>query len=254
MSSRFLVADSVIKSLEALDNADLDFVLNMIECTFPKKGKGTQPSGGRGRGGTAGRQGRGRGRAPLRGGPPTTAGRAAQPNNAGGGYAGGAPYGAVPQPAVVPPPANDPNILEDVLVSLELLTCDLREVTREAGADPPSMDRKSVQKRLNKKRSELQKKLILLNESSLDGYWCFESLNAIQRFRLSSSDALATDGVRLRTNPLPSNFHELIVPIGAIANERGLSGEVSNYGFYTNEDRRYRAPTEHEAEVSIGGS
>jgi len=236
MSIRATTSDQIISSLEGLNASDLDFVLAVISARFPRGGRDHKSSGGRGRGG------RGRGGRAGRGGNPSTVAPAAAPVPDGG---GGAAAPAIAAVAAAPPAvAAPPDHLTAVMMALQPITIHLPEVSRDLAADPPCMSRKSVQQRLNKKRAELQKELKLLFESSVDEYWCFESLNGIQRFRLASIDAQATVDVRLRTNPLPANFSDLIGPLRAMCEERSTSKQVSLFGFFTNDDNRFHPPRE----------
>lgn len=246
MSSRVIAADRVITILEGCDAPDLDFVLSCVDSRFPRGNRGPKNQGrgrGGGRIGNRGRGGRGNIRNVAR--PPSYP--AAQPTHGyGGAVASVYPDGVIQGASVPPAVAETEDFLPEVLSILEGIIPALPEVSRDSSADKPIMTRKSVQTRLNKKRAELQKVLGLFYASSVDKYWCFESLNGIQKFRLAAADAIATAGVRLRTNPLPPDFHELITPMEVMILERTEANEVSVCGFFSNEDRIFNAPTEHQ--------
>lgn len=223
------LAGEILDQIRDLDSDDVDFVLTVLEASFPKgksssSGRKTQnspkeDSRSSNSGVAQGRQGRGgRGRGAL------TAGR-------GGGRAQSAPD--------EPPEAED--LLPGVLQKLDPLTRNLPEVSRDPSADTPKLDRKSVQKRLNSKRAELQKMLQVFSEAD-DDYYGFEALNKIQAFLLVARDASKTDGVRLRTSPLPVDFEVRIDALNDIALERKEHNEVTDYGFFSNSDHKYTPP------------
>jgi hypothetical protein len=99
-----------------------------------------------------------------------------------------------------------------------------------------------VQKRLNSKRAELQKTLEVFSESDNDEYYGFEGLNKIQAFLLVAADASKTDGVRLRTDPLPAEFSTMVDALNDIAQERKYCDEVTEQGFFSNSDHKYAPP------------
>jgi hypothetical protein len=240
MSDRVIAADSIVKILKDLDPADVDFVLAVVNASFPK-GKPASQSGGS-RQSTPGR-GKKKASQPS---PPTPPKSATTGGYGRGGGAGVPQAGEGPTPPAAAALAAEVDLTSEVLRKLSPITGNINEVSRDPSADKPKMTRKPVQQRLNKKRAELQRALSKLMASSVDGYWAFESLNAIQRFRLAAKDALATPGVRLRTDPIPPEFSELVQPILLVAHDREQEGEMSNHGFYSNNDNKYKVPEEHE--------
>lgn len=258
MSSRVIAADQVISILEGFDGPDLDFVLSVLDSRFPRGNRSSKNNQGRGRGGGSGRMGgRGRGgRGNVKNVASPSIALATQPvnNNLGLGRGSGQTNGFVqiPPPKAAAVVVPEENVLMDVLQGLQGIIPSLPEVGRDPSADKPVMTRKSVQTRLNKKRAGLQKVLGLFSKSSVDKYWCFESLNAIQKFRLAAADANATVGVRLRTNPLPKNFLNIIAPMEAMILERTEKGQTSVCGYFRNEDRLFCAPMEQEKDGVLG--
>jgi hypothetical protein len=98
-----------------------------------------------------------------------------------------------------------------------------------------------VQKRLNSKRAELSNAFKKYSAAD-DDYYGFQCLNKVQAFLLVAFDANSTDGVRLRTNPLPSDFPSSCANLLVIAEERMSAGEVTDYGFFSNSDQKYNPP------------
>jgi hypothetical protein len=118
----------------------------------------------------------------------------------------------------------------------------LTSVVRDPSADVPSMARKAVQKRLNKKRKELQLEFFKLSLSPSNGWLGLCTLNSVQKFRLILSDSIETEGVLLETNPMPADVTVHFDFLKEIAVERVSKAMVSNQGFYTNDDKQYLNP------------
>jgi hypothetical protein len=266
-SRRAVVSDQVIGLLEELDTSDLEFVLAVVKARFPpSRGNGskktigtsskktTNKDGGGSRKGSA----TGRGLNPVRGGTlpdpghllsarthevPSVAFKAPDGSDTGINI----PTGDDPQ---IPKTSfnEEGDVLKDVLLKLKPVTDHLPIVSRDPSADKRGMSRKNVQTRLNKKRSEVQKNVTKLMDSTKDSFWAFESLNAIQGFLLTSVDAINVEGVRLRTDPLDENFPMLVAPLLEVAAERKTQNEISLQGYFTNNDQKYRAPEEHGTE------
>jgi hypothetical protein len=230
------LAGKLLEQIKELDPDDVDFVLTVLNASFPKeksstsgkkeksssKKEETKPS----KAGVAqDRQGRGGG------------GRGSSHAGRGGGHATGVDTAT---PAVE-------DLLPDVLRKLTPLTQVFPEISRDPSADVPKSDRKSVQKRLNGKRAELSKTFERF--SGLDNdYYGFECLNKIQAFLLAAFDAGKTDGVRLRTDPLPADFPTYVKGLKAIAEERIASKEITDYGFFSNSDHKYDLPKEENTD------
>jgi len=131
------------------------------------------------------------------------------------------------------------NFLGEVSRFLIPLLKALPQVSRQQGSLSPNMDLKSVQRRLNRKRNELQKELeSLMVESTEAGM--YRSLNAIQSFRIASRDAVTTKGCRLPTNPIPPGFDSVLESLINFAILLKKNGKVASNGFFTDEDHQFR--------------
>jgi len=129
--------------------------------------------------------------------------------------------------------------LEETALALEPVLKDLPMVSRQEGAAKPHMTLKSVQKRLNTKRKELQKELQRLVEEPLESYHVYKSLNAIQAFRIAARDAARTKGTRLATNPIPKGFDSIRGRLRALSVELVNSKEVQENGFFSDVSGRF---------------
>jgi hypothetical protein len=261
MSTRAVTLDRIIGALEGLDGNDLDFVLSGVAARFPKGDRAY--AGGRGQG-VKGRGGRG-GRTPSKRGASSKDANAMYGDDdswsdkvlpetsdsklpAGGGYGRGGGLGlptkegptgrANNQPDVDKDP---PDLQKEVGVKIESMGF-LTKVVRDTAANSPTMTRDAVQKRLNKKRQELQSAFLKLVKSPSDGWLGFCTLNSLQKFRLALSDSKETEGVRLRTDPMPATAVDHHDFLKGISNERIAKSMVSNQGFYTNDDKHYVDP------------
>jgi hypothetical protein len=127
---------------------------------------------------------------------------------------------------------------------LKPLIDELPMVMRQQGSEKPRMDLKSVQKRLNRKRAELQKELSNLADQTEEAYYAFASLNAIQAFRIAARDASTTKGCRLPTDPLPSKevFDPLVEILRALALRLKSENKVASNGFFTDEEHEFSPP------------
>lgn len=239
------LAGELLEQIKKLGPDDVDFVLTVLNASFPKEKssssgkktqsfpKGNSPSSNSGVAQRSqGRGGRGRGAPAGRGGGGYDLNLSAASSEGGGGgcnlIASAAPFAVG-------------DLLPSVIQRLTPLTSALPEVSRDPSADAPKSDRKSVQKRLNGKRAELQHTLEKY-ESADDDYYGFECLNKVQAFLLAAIDASTTDGVRLRTDPLPADFATMVDGLKTIALERVDSKEVTDYGFFSNSDHHYAPP------------
>lgn len=137
---------------------------------------------------------------------------------------------------------SETNFLTEVGLSLAPLLRTLPSVSRQQGSEKPHMDLKSVQRRLNRKRAELQAELSHLMDEPEEAYYAFRSLNAIQSFRIAAKDAKATKGCRLPTNPIPEGFGTVVGVLEALSNSLKGEGKVSSNGFFTDEDHQFRLP------------
>jgi hypothetical protein len=242
MSSKVQILSNVLALIEDIDESDREFVLVCLDAVYPRMRGETsmdrkppksakKPSRKEGGYGTT---------PPGKGGGGPVAGRG------GGSRAVSSKSVGFPEKVLVlkqePIQENILDCLEEVLIELDPVISNFPAITRDGAADSPKMDRKSVQTRINGKRSELQKALKGLSNSDFDHWWAFESCNKIQAFRMAAVDALSVDGVRLRTNPLPPDFALLQGSLLEIKNEREERGEVSDYGFFTNNDQNYHRP------------
>jgi hypothetical protein len=242
MSNRALALDHVIGTLEGLNVSDFEFVLAGVAARFPH------------------------------GNPVTIGGRARSAYDGGGRqtfFAEGATFAAPVWENRVTThvngrsnergrrhPAGDEDDLsrsdgiasivqEDFRVEVRMIIASmgfLAAVARDPAADVPSMARKAVQKRLNKKRKDLQTEFLKLSIGPSDGWLGFCTLNSVQKFRLALSDSLETEGVILATNPMPANVAVYFDFLEEIAGERASKAMVSNQGFYTNDDGQYVSP------------
>jgi hypothetical protein len=233
MNEQIKIASDVVSILETIDGSDLDFVLCVIEARFPRGGnRAKNPLKAK------------RGARPVTvKSPPTVA-----PAKAG---SVGRVGGGCDAPVTVVRDSSD--VLKDALLKLGPIVAVVPDVSRDPSADTPDMSRKSVQKRLNKKRAELYKELCTFLDERTD-LLAFEALNGIQRFRLAASDAFATEGVRLRTDPIPEDFVLGVDQLRSVAQERISSGMVSVFGFFTNEDHHYSTSSEVGGEMTSSGS
>jgi hypothetical protein len=267
-SRRAVVSDQVIGLLEELDSSDLEFVLAVVKARFPpSRGNGpkkTAKTGSNRKTTNMGGRGSGRGSAPGRGYNPVQSGPALVHNPPPPARTHEVPSGAFKAPdgsdtGLEIPTGYDPqnpktdlneegDVLKDVLLKLKPVSDLLPIVSRDPSADKRGMSRKKVQTRLNKKRRDVQKNVAMLMDSTKDSFWAFESLNAIQGFLLTSVDALSTEGVRLRTDPLDEDFSMLVASLLEVAAERKSQNEISLQGYFTNNDQMYRAPEEHGTE------
>jgi hypothetical protein len=259
MSIRAVTLDRVIEALEDLDDYDRDFVLAGIAARFPMGSRGSvggQGRGVKGRGGRGGRTSSKQGAAPRAASaydgysglgdkvPPIPL-KSTPP--AGGGY--GRSDGKNLPKKEGPPETDtsnqlvddDPDLRKEVEVKVESMGF-LTLVVRDPAADPPTMVRKAVQERLNKKRQELQSVFRKLVNSPSDGWLGFCTLNSLQKFRLALSDSKETEGVRLRTDPMPATAVDHHDFLKGIARERAAASQVTNQGFYTNDDKHYVDP------------
>jgi hypothetical protein len=143
-----------------------------------------------------------------------------------------------------PEASSETDFLKEVGIKLKPLLAVLPKVTRQQGSEKPHMDLKSVQKRLNRKRAELQKELSTLAEKPEEPYYAFRSLNAIQAFRIAAQDAKATKGCRLPTDPLPNlGWDELEQILTDLASSLCDENKVGSNGFFTDEDHQFHAPS-----------
>jgi len=142
--------------------------------------------------------------------------------------------------------------MEQTALALEPVLKDLPDVSRQDGAAKPHMTLKSVQKRLNTKRRELQKELQRLADEPSESYYVFKSLNAIQAFRIAARDAAHTNGARLATNPIPKGFDDIRGRLRSLAVELTDSKEVLENGFFSDVSGRFDSFTEsNETEDTI---
>jgi len=132
------------------------------------------------------------------------------------------------------------NFLGEVARSLDPLLKILPQVSRQPNSISPHMDLKSVQRRLNVKRAELQKELQSLMAEPNEAIRAFRSLNAIQAFRIAARDATVTYGCRLPTNPIPKGFGEVMDILRDLAISLKRDGKVASNGFFTDEDHQFR--------------
>jgi len=132
------------------------------------------------------------------------------------------------------------NFLGEVARSLDPLLKILPQVSRQPNSIIPHMDLKSVQRRLNVKRAELQKELQSLMAEPNEAIRAFRSLNAIQAFRIAARDAAVTYGCRLPTNPIPKGFGEVMDILRDLAISLKRDGKVASNGFFTDEDHQFR--------------
>jgi len=142
------------------------------------------------------------------------------------------------------PAATETDFLTKVMLRLKPLIVKLPQVTRQQGSEKPHMDLKSVQKRLNRKRSELQKALSLLADQPEEAYWAYESLNKIQAFRIAAKDGSTTKGSRLATDPIPKEWDQLLPILEETSKTLIESDCVSSNGFFTDEDHDFSPPAE----------
>lgn len=268
MASRVKIVSDILLLLEQLTGDDVDYVLRAVNGAYPRVGAAdanVAPVGPKGSTVAAPAKAKPKGKAKV-GGTKTVAGANApavvtpRANASSGGYGSKAPLrGADPTPqpptvgggqggqtgpkTTVPGNDRDQGVLKDVLLKIGILAPFLPTVSREAGADPPSMDRGSVQKRLNRKRVELQKGFeAILNQSDDDRSSVLNLLNQIQRFRLAALDAISTEGIHLRTDPIPEDYRTWSDVLKNACQERIDSGMVSDYGFFLNDDHLYDPP------------
>jgi hypothetical protein len=136
--------------------------------------------------------------------------------------------------------SNAGNFLGEVSRTLDPLLKVLPKVSRQQGSVSPHMDLKSVQRRLNKKRSELQKELDLLLVEPGEAMYAYRSLNAIQSFRIAAKDATVTKGCRLPTNPIPEGFGGVLGILNDLALSLKREGKVASNGFFTDEDHQFQ--------------
>jgi len=128
----------------------------------------------------------------------------------------------------------------------------LPKVIRQQGASKPHMDLKSVQRRINVKRRELQQELAALVTDPTESFYVFRSLNAIQSFRLAARDASTTKGCRVSTDPIPQGFDQIRGRLKDICNDLIKSQDVSSNGFFTDEKKNFVAPIGAPDEISNG--
>jgi hypothetical protein len=153
-----------------------------------------------------------------------------------------------------PAAVAEADFLNEVGRRLKPLLEKLPKVTRQQGAEKPHMDLKSVQKRLNRKRGELQKEFDRLANEPEEAYYAFTSLNAIQAFRIAAKDATATKGCRLPTDPLPpkEEFDQLVEILEKLAAQQLLDGKITSNGFFSDEDHDFSPPIEGEGNRNPG--
>jgi len=136
--------------------------------------------------------------------------------------------------------------LEETALALEPVLKDLPKVSRQEGAAKPHMTLKSVQKRLNTKRRELQKELQRLVDEPLESYYVYKSLNAIQAFRIAARDAARTKNARLATNPIPKGFDDIRGRLRTLSVELIDKEEVLENGFFSDVSGRFDSHIESE--------
>jgi hypothetical protein len=207
MTEKMLVAaGEIMRIIDSLEDSDRATVLAMIESRYSKS-SGSVKSPSRGKK---------------------------------GGQGGGA---TKPVPKKEQEEATEPDLLIKVMLRLKPLIEQLPKVTRQQGSEKPHMDLKSVQKRLNRKRAELQKGLSALADQPDEAFRAYESLNKIQAFRIAAKDASVTKGCRLATDPIPSEWNELLSILEETLKSLKESGAVSSNGFFTDEDHNFSPPS-----------
>jgi hypothetical protein len=138
--------------------------------------------------------------------------------------------------------SDETDFLKKVGIALKPVIEVLPKVTRQQGAAKPHMDLKSVQKRLNSKRRELQKELSILEDDPTESYFVFKSLNAIQAFRIAAIDAANTKGIRLPSDPIPEGFDQIRGSLKDLALELIEKKEVLGNGFFSDVSNRFTIP------------
>jgi len=143
---------------------------------------------------------------------------------------------------------EESNFLDEVGAILGPVIKELPVAVRQQGSMKPHMDLKSVQKRLNTKRRELQKELAKFHANPNEDYYKFRSLNAIQAFRIAAKDAMATKGCRLTTNPIPEGLKDFgpLIELSASLQE---SEDVLSNGFFSDQKHRFDVPNEGKSEA-----
>jgi len=138
--------------------------------------------------------------------------------------------------------SDEADFLSKVAIDLKPVLEVLPVVTRQQGAAKPHMDLKSVQKRLNGKRRELQKELARLVAMPTESYYVFRSLNAIQAFRIAAADAVSTKGTRLATDPIPKGFDHIRGLLKELSLELIKEKETLANGFFSDVSNRFKIP------------
>lgn len=229
-SSRAVAADRVVQILEGLDGHDLDFVLNFVNTQFPKGNRNlTSPGRGRGNGSGGGRGRGGRGNNSV-----ASSKLSSATKQNGDGVGQDVQEDSKSLTVTSKTDVVEKCVLKDVLYDLGDIKFALPKVSRADSSNEPSMSRKSVQTRLNKKRSGLQKELLKFSNNPVEGGQV-ELLNGIQMFLLAAADASATADVRLRTSPLPHSIRQLSRTLVQLI--EGWNPErISSTGFFLTED------------------
>lgn len=139
---------------------------------------------------------------------------------------------------------KETDFFQEVGLRLKPLLEKLPMVTRQQGSQKPHMDLKSVQKRLNRKRAELQKELSLLADEPEEAFYAFRSLNAIQAFRIAAQDASTTKGCRLPTDPIPgTGWDELMDVLAKLGQRLSDENRISSNGFFTDDGHEFQTPS-----------
>jgi hypothetical protein len=216
--TRVEAAHEVLKILESLnDDSDLEFVLNWVNLSYPK-GK---------RGSVSGEKSSSKKKAEKKEKSPNEEKKPSKPSSE-------------KKPAQMKPgkpeEKNKKCFLTEVYLALSPVFGPLPKVVRDPSANQPSMDRKSVQRRLNAKRKGLMEAIESLF-SNPEPEEIFDCLNSIQSFRLAARDAMVkelTGTVFLSTNPLPPNglpeaYRNILIEMSYMLSEDHL---VTEFGFF----------------------